>query len=165
MRFHVLIWASQFFYVWPGQKWHRLVCQFGGSGIFRMLHNRKGLSNVIVVLLSLIILVIIVENVVLWGYQMNQFDLERMHENLKIANVASVNGTVTFTFQNDGPDTIHLLDLWIDNATLHQRYEMNLYVNSGDTTSYSQTDVSLPNEPYTIRIVTDRGNIFIYSPN
>ena len=119
----------------------------------------------IVVLLSLIILVIIVENVVLWGYQMNQFDLERMHENLKITNVASVNGTVTFTFENDGPDTVHLVDLWIDNATLHQRYEMNLYVNSGDTASYSQADVSLPNEPYTIRIVTERGNIFIYSPN
>jgi hypothetical protein len=70
---------------------------------------------------------------------------------------------VTFTFKNNGPDTTHLVDLWIDNATLHQRYEMNLYVNSGDTTSYSRADVSLPNEPYTIRIITERGNIAIYS--
>lgn len=113
-------------------------------------------------MLSLVILVIIVENVVLWGYQMNQFDIKRMQEKVKIMNVVSNNGTVTFTFKNDGPETTHLVDLWIDNATLHQRYEMNLYVNSGDTVSYSLADVPLPNGSYTIRVVTERGTIAIY---
>lgn len=102
MRFHVLIWTSQFFYVWPRQKRDRLVRQFGGNGISRILHNRKGLSNVIVVMLSLVILVIIVENVVLWSYQLNQFDIERMQENLKITNVASINGySQWFPTQNE----------------------------------------------------------------
>ena len=70
--------------------------------------------------------------------------------------------TVVFTFKNAGPDTTHLVALWIDNSTLHQRHELNLYVNSGDTVSYSLADVSLPNGSYTIRVVTERGNIAIY---
>jgi len=69
---------------------------------------------------------------------------------------------VTFIFENDGPETAHLVDLWIDNATLHQRYEIDLYVNSGDTVSYSLANVSLPNESYTIRVVTERGTVAIY---
>jgi len=44
-------------------------------------------------MLSLVIVVVIVVNVVLWSYQMNQFDLERMHENVKITNVADINGS------------------------------------------------------------------------
>ncbi|MDI6806102.1 MAG: hypothetical protein QMD20_05520, partial [Candidatus Bathyarchaeia archaeon] len=51
---------------------------------------KRGVSNVIVVMLSLILIVLIVSNVVLWSYQMNQFDLERMQENIKIANVTRV---------------------------------------------------------------------------
>jgi hypothetical protein len=295
--------------------------------ISRIISDRKGLSNVVVVMLSLVIVVIIVVNVVLWSYQMNQFDLERSHENVKFTNVVSVigssprfptqeeytvaaggrlsgtfastqridgacesffsamvldpeqnlssyrleinssfpldvsrytlsniqtvevtvnyranttggalyinaynwsssafgnfsfnstdpnpsttewnnytvnltdqwrsyvndNGTIdlkishtgsdpatvdfdfvavsatanmaVFTFQNSGPDTVHLVDLWIDNSTLHQRYDVSLYVNSGETTSYSRADVSLPNGQYIVRIVTERGNIALY---
>ena len=137
----------------------------GGNGISRIGHDSRGLSNVVVVMLSLVILVIIVVNVVLWSYQMNEFDLERMHEDLKIINVAHVNGSTTFTFENDGSFTCHLIAVWIDNSTLHQRYDVSLYINSGDTTSYSRDDVTLPEKPYTVKIVTERGNIAIYSPS
>lgn len=51
---------------------------------------QKGVSNVIVVMLSLILVTLIVSNVVLWSYQMNQFDLERMQENVKISNVTRI---------------------------------------------------------------------------
>lgn len=301
---------------------------FGGNRIYRIVRNSKGLSNVVVVMLSLIIVVIIVTNVVLWSYQMNEFDLERMHEDIKIVEVARVNGSsswfrtqneysidngtkisgtykdtqaidglyesfvessdaghahnrleidgtfpidvlayplnhvqtveimmrcrssdagekwylkaynwtssafsdvgfnstsgnlpttgwdnyavnltdqwnsyinsngtiyvkisdegpdgkqttidvdfvavreaievIGFTFENDGSFTSHLVALWIDNSTLHQRYEVSMYVNSGDTVSYSRADVNLPEKPYTVRIVTERGNIAIYSPS
>jgi hypothetical protein len=70
---------------------------------------------------------------------------------------------VRFTFENSGSFTSHLVALWIDNSTLHQRYEMSVYVNSGDTVTYSRADVNLPEKPYTVKIVTERGNIAIYS--
>jgi len=137
---------------------------FGGNGIYRIRHDSRGLSNVVVVMLSLVILVIIVVNVVLWGYQMNQFDLERAQEDVKITGVISGNVT-TFTFQNDGSFTVHLVGLWIDNSTLHQRYAISVYINSGDTASYSSAEVNLPQGPYTVKVVTERGNTAVYLVN
>jgi hypothetical protein len=49
--------------------------------------GKRGISNVIVVMLSLVLILIIVANVVLWSYQMNQFDWERMQEKIEITNV------------------------------------------------------------------------------
>lgn len=60
------------------------------EAIIRHLKNDKhGISNVIVVMLSLILIVVIVANVVLWSYQMNQFDWDRMQEKVEILNVTS----------------------------------------------------------------------------
>lgn len=298
-----------------------VMVSFGGNGISRIGHDSKGLSNVVVVMLSLIIVVTIVVNVVLWSYQMNQFDLERMHEDVKITDVADVNGSsswfptqeeftvdagnkvsgtyvdtqsidgsyesfsgnnpgaleidgtfpvdlsayplnriqtleiqmayrssgagenwyleaynwtssafsdvgfnstsgslpttgwdnyavnltdqwnsymssngtvwikvfeqgtdanqttididfiavraatnmTSFTFENDGSFTSHLVALWIDNSTSHQRYDISIYINSGDTVSYSRVDTNLPEKPYTVKVITERGNIAIYS--
>jgi hypothetical protein len=71
----------------------------------------------------------------------------------------------SFTFKNDGSFTSHLVALWIDNSTLHQRHEISVYVNSGDTVSYSRADVDLPEKLYTVKIITERGNTAIYSPS
>ncbi|PMB75331.1 MAG: hypothetical protein C0193_00920 [Candidatus Bathyarchaeota archaeon] len=71
----------------------RLLKKFGQA--------RKGVSNVIVVMLSLILIVLIVSNVVLWSYQMNQFDLERIQESIKIANVTRVTRSSWFTAQKE----------------------------------------------------------------
>ncbi|MDI6691534.1 MAG: hypothetical protein QME50_06720 [Candidatus Bathyarchaeota archaeon] len=62
---------------------------------------KRGVSNVIVVMLSLILIVLIVSNVVLWSYQMSQFDLERMQENIKIANVTRVTRSPWFTTKTE----------------------------------------------------------------
>jgi len=67
----------------------------------RLKREKRGISNVIVVMLSLILLVIIVSNVVLWSYQMNQFDLERIQENVKVANVTRVTHSSWFTAQTE----------------------------------------------------------------
>lgn len=59
-----------------------MLSQIGGrmleAIIKRLKHDRRGISNVIGVMLSLILVVVIVANVVLWSYQMNQFDWERI---------------------------------------------------------------------------------------
>jgi len=294
----------------------------GGNSISRICHDSRGLSNVVVVMLSLIIVVTIVVNVVLWSYQMNQVDLERLGEDVKILGVSQVNGSsqwfpvqqeftvdagsrvsgtyvdtqsldglyesfnesqvsgrleidgvfpvdvsaypldniqtveitmtyrssnvgeelymeaynwtssafsdfgfnstsgslstagwndyavnltdqwnsyvssngtvmvkmydqgsgtnqttididfmavrvaatmASFTFENDGSYTVHLVDLWIDNSTLHQRYDVNVYIDSGDTVSYASAAIGLPAKPYTVKVVTERGNVAVFS--
>lgn len=65
--------------------------------IKRLKWDKRGISNVIVVVLSLVLVVIIVANVVLWSYQMNQFDLERMQENIALTNVRRVTRSSWFT--------------------------------------------------------------------
>ena len=134
----------------------------------RIRQDTRGVSNVIVFVLGLVIIVIIVANVFLWNYEMNQLDWEKMKEDIKITDVeqegrrAGNRGT-KFTFQNKGSLTSHLVSLWVNNSTHHQRYDINIFVNSGDTISYIRNDISLPNEPYTVKVVTERGNIAIYS--
>lgn len=75
------------------------------QGITRLLkgfkREKRGISNVIVVMLSLVLIVIIVSNVVLWSYEMNQFDLERMQENVRILNVTRSTNSSWFTVQNE----------------------------------------------------------------
>jgi hypothetical protein len=77
---------------------------------------------------------------------------------------AVIDGT-TFTFESEGSSTCHLVSLWINNSTIHQRYDIDLFINSGDATSYFRGDIRLPNRPYTIKVVTERGNIAVYSKN
>lgn len=67
----------------------------------RFAQNRRGVSNVIVVALSLVIIVAIVSNVFLWSYQMNQFDWERTKENIKILEAMSITNSSWFTAQSE----------------------------------------------------------------
>jgi len=76
--------------------------------------------------------------------------------------VAKVTGTL-FTFRNEGPLTSHVVSLWINNATHHQRYDTNIFINSGDSESYIRSDVTLPNKPYTVKVVTERGNTAVFT--
>ncbi|MEM4701570.1 MAG: hypothetical protein QXZ51_05460, partial [Candidatus Bathyarchaeia archaeon] len=64
-------------------------------------NDRRGVSNVLVVMLSLILITVIVANVVLWNYQMNQLDIERMHELASITNAIRLTRSQWFTAQNE----------------------------------------------------------------
>ena len=130
----------------------------------RLKRDRRGISNIIVIALSLVIILAIVSNIVLWNYEMNQMDWEKMKENVIITNVERVTGS-QFTFENDGGLTVHLVSLWIINSTDHQRYDINVFVNSAATKNYLRDDVSLPTGSYTVKVVTERGNVAVYSGN
>jgi hypothetical protein len=78
---------------------------------------------------------------------------------------AVYDGGTRFTFKNEGPSTSHLVSVWINNSTHHQRYDMNIFINSGDETSYVRSDIGLPDKPYTVKVVTERGNIAVHSEN
>jgi hypothetical protein len=129
----------------------------------RLKRDRRGISNVIVVALSLVVILAIVSNVVLWNYEMNQLDWEKMRESVAITNVESAPPGSQFTFQNDGSLTVHLVSLWIINSTDHQRYDISVFVNSAETKDYLRSDIALPTDDYIVKVVTERGNMAVYS--
>ena len=132
--------------------------------LLRFRKNKRGISTVIAVILSLIILVVVVENVVLWGYNINQYDWERMHECFSILNVTSgSSGGSIFSFSNNGPLTVQVVSIWVDNFTLHSHYDVNYFINSGMNASFSNAAINLPKGSYTVKAVTGRGNIAVFS--
>jgi hypothetical protein len=116
-------------------------------------------------MLSLVLVVIIVSNVILSSYQMNQFDWERMQENVEIVGMTTTVNETTFTFQNAGSVTADLVSLWIDNSTIHERYDINLYINAGESVNYTRTDITLVDNASIIKIVTERGTISVFTPS
>jgi len=88
-----------------------------------------------------------------------QFDLKVDWVEFK-AVIAS--GTL-FTFENGSSLTSHLVSLWIINSTVHQRYDISVFVNSGETLPYLRVDICLPSGEYVVKVVTERGNTAVYS--
>lgn len=75
---------------------------------------------------------------------------------------ALFDGTL-FVFKNEGAITTHLVSLWIINSTSHQRYDISVFMNPGETLVYLHDDIRLPNGQYTVKVVTERGNAAVYS--
>lgn len=90
-------------------------------------------------------------------------DAVRTTIDIDFLGVRTVASGTRFTFKNKGSLTSHLVSLWVNNSTHHRRYGVSIFVNTGDTESYIRSDISLPNKPYTVKVVTERGNIAIHS--
>jgi len=75
---------------------------------------------------------------------------------------ASIDG-MKFILHNKGHLTSHLVSLWVNNSTHHWRYDINIFINSGEKTSYIHSNISLPGKPYLVKVVTERGNIATHS--
>ncbi|MBT0159286.1 hypothetical protein G4O51_04805 [Candidatus Bathyarchaeota archaeon A05DMB-2] len=135
------------------------------QAITRLLRREKrGISTVIVVMLSLVLLVIIVGNVVLWSYQMNQFDMDRMQENFNIASVTRAEPSgISMEIKNTGSISMHIVAVWISNSTLHQRYSADLFLNSGESATYIREDIAFPQDAFLVKLVTERGNVAVFS--
>ena len=126
--------------------------------------GKRGISTVIVVMLSLVLIVLIVGNVVLWSYQMNQLDLDRMQETVTITNVEKHGASgIQMDIKNTGPVSVHIVAVWISNSTIHQRYNADLFLNSGENLTYIRDDITFPEDAFVAKIVTERGNIAVFS--
>jgi len=68
-----------------------------------------------------------------------------------------------FLFKNRGTLTSHIVSLWVINSSFHQRYDLSIYLNSGQDIVFYRDDISIPNGQYTVRIVTERGNLAVFS--
>jgi hypothetical protein len=114
-------------------------------------------------MLSLVLVVIIIGNVVLWSYQMNQVDLERTQETLTIANVTRLEPAgLSIDVKNTGATSLHIVAVWID-LTEHQRYETNVFLNAGESATYNRTDIVVPPDAFLVKVVTERGNTAVFS--
>lgn len=125
--------------------------------IRHLKREKRGVSNVIVVMLSLILVVIIVANVILWSYQMSQFDWERTQERIEITDVRFP----SFILRNGGSLTVHVVSLWIINATHHVHYDVDFFINSGENSTYVRPDIGLPTGDFMVKTVTERGNMAV----
>jgi Na+-transporting NADH:ubiquinone oxidoreductase subunit NqrC len=126
--------------------------------------EKRGISTVIVVMLSLVLIVMIVGNVVLWSYQMNQVDLERTQEALTLANVTRTEPDgISMDIKNTGATSLHIVAVWVTNSTLHQRYNADVFLNAGESTTYNLTDIVVPQDAFLAKVVTERGNLAVFS--
>jgi len=123
----------------------------------RIKQNQRGISNVIVVTLSLVLIVVIVANVVLSSYQMNQLDWEKLREDISVANVTRVEETWSYNpsgYALDGSTS--LVSGSISNLTSNDGVYMvfrsyasatsNIVTNGNvtTTTDWTYTDISDP---------------------
>lgn len=113
--------------------------------------NRRGVSNVIVVMLSLVLVVIIVGNVVLWSYQMNQLDWEKMQEKIAITGVEHMTHSSWFTSQNEY--TINAGNrsngTYLDTQTVDDNYETFVENSILDVTGEVTLDMATYPPTYT----------------
>jgi len=65
-------------------------------------------------------------------------------------------------FKNGGSATTHVVSLWIINSTSHRRYDADVVLNAAESYNYLRVDIKLPSGTYSVKVVTERGNIAVY---
>ena len=91
---------------------------------------------------------------------MNQYDWEKAREKIAITNVKFLSpNSVQLTFENQGPSTVHMISLWINNSTTHYHSDIDVYLDSGGTTIYMTAFGWRSQNTYTFNAVTERGNV------
>jgi len=77
--------------------------------------------------------------------------------------VRAIIDSACFDLRNAGSMTTHVVSIWIINSTNHQRYDANLFINAGQKIIYIRVDISLPEDNFIAKVVTERGNIAVFS--
>jgi hypothetical protein len=71
--------------------------------------------------------------------------------------------SASFNIKNSSPLSIHIVAIWITNSTSHQRYDADMFLNSGESAAYVREDLTLPQDTYIVKVVTERGNVAVFS--
>jgi hypothetical protein len=66
------------------------------------------------------------------------------------------------SIKNSSPSTTHIVAIWVITQTNHERFTINLFINSGEETTYILAGVKLPEERFVVKIVTERGNMAVF---
>jgi len=75
---------------------------------------------------------------------------------------AIIDGT-RLDLRNSSPLTIHIVAIWMTNSTSHQRYNADLFINSGEEVTYIRADIILPESEFIAKVITERGNIAVFT--
>jgi hypothetical protein len=75
---------------------------------------------------------------------------------------AVIDGT-SFELKNSSPLSLHIVAVWITGSASHQRFSADLFLNSGESTTYIRADVTLPSDFLLAKVVTERGNSAVFS--
>jgi len=91
----------------------------------RLKRDRRGISNIIVIALSLVIILAIVSNIVLWNYEMNQMDWEKMKEDVSITNVERITLSSWIVAQSEYTVNIgsRISGTYTETQTVDDQYE------------------------------------------
>ncbi len=95
---------------------------------------------------------------------MNELDMQRIQENVALKNVTVTKAGANFEVKNNSPTGVCIVAIWVDDATTHKRYTAYLFLNPGETETYTRSDISLPKDYTIVKVVTERGNLAIFSP-
>jgi hypothetical protein len=76
--------------------------------------------------------------------------------------VRTVAGGTQLEIKNSSPLTIHVVAVWITDAATHQRYTVNWFLNAGETANCT-VGASLPQTAFVAKVVTERGNVAVFS--
>jgi hypothetical protein len=108
----------------------------------RLRNDRRGVSNIIVIVLSLVIVLAIVSNIVLWNYEMNQMDWEKMKEEVSITNVEQVTHSSWFGAQSEYTiNTGSLTDgAYNDTQAIDGSYESFIEADVGGSSNTTLVD-------------------------
>jgi hypothetical protein len=79
-----------------------------------------------------------------------------------LAVTAIIDG-VSLEVRNASPLSIHIVAVWINNSTDHQRYSADFFMNAGETATYVRGDIQMPQELLLAKVVTERGNTAVFS--
>ena len=111
----------------------------------RLRRDKRGISVVITIMLSLVLIVIIVGNVFLGNYQMNQIDWEKKRENIAIVNATS---TRDYGSYNPSQYILKGSTSWLSGNLASLTSDDGVYMNfrsyySGtDTTDFVDNNIS-----------------------
>jgi hypothetical protein len=53
--------------------------------------------------------------------------------------------------------------VWISTSTTHQRYDADLFLNSGESVTYIREDIEFPKDAFVAKVITERGNVAVFS--
>lgn len=69
-----------------------------------------------------------------------------------------------FIFKNSGASPLHIVSIWVIDVinNNHRRYDVDFFVNSGETLTCVMEDVYLSAGNFVVRVVTERGNMAIF---
>ena len=122
--------------------------------IRRLKREKRGISTVIVVMLSLVLLMVVVGNVILWSYQMNQLDWEKMQEQIDVVSTQSVNENWT---QNPTAYDLGGSTSWVSGAVLDLAADDDVYMTFRSYYSGTATSDFVDNDLSDVDSSPDKG--------